>query len=145
MGLPGSGKTTLASELVSLLLTYNRTVYWLNADIIREHYNDWDFSEEGRIRQSIRMRDLSETRTEEFVICDFVAPLPIMRSNFNPKWVIWVNTITEGRFEDTNKLFIPPKEYECGLVVTTQDAKYWAKAMYGRIIRQEKYFNETKI
>ena len=55
MGLPGSGKTTLASKLIPLL-----NAKWVNNDEIRKDANDWDFSEEGRIRQAKRMADQSE-------------------------------------------------------------------------------------
>jgi adenylylsulfate kinase len=57
MGLPGAGKTTLAKELRLKFWEEGRTVSWLNADKIRKIYNDWDFSTEGRIRQSQRMRE----------------------------------------------------------------------------------------
>ena len=49
MGLPGSGKTYLAERLQPLL-----EAAWYNADKVREMANDWDFSPEGRIRQSMR-------------------------------------------------------------------------------------------
>ena len=45
MGLPGSGKTTLANELAPILNAKR-----LNADEVRKNANDWDFSEEGRKR-----------------------------------------------------------------------------------------------
>jgi adenylylsulfate kinase len=120
MGLPGSGKTTLAHELTSLL---SPNCLWINADEIRELYNDWDFSLEGRIRQSIRMRELADASEKEYVICDFVAPLVEMRNNFNADYTIWVDTITEGRYKDTNKLFVSPKKYD--IRVTEQDSEKW--------------------
>lgn len=120
MGLPGSGKTTLAHELTSLL---SPNCLWINADEIRELYNDWDFSLEGRIRQSIRMRELADASEKEYVICDFVAPLVEMRNNFNADYTIWVDTITEGRYKDTNKLFVSPEKYD--IRVTEQDSEKW--------------------
>ena len=45
MGLPGAGKTTLANEMAPLLNARR-----LNADEVRKAANDWDFSEEGRVR-----------------------------------------------------------------------------------------------
>ena len=76
MGLPGSGKTTLASKLVSLL-----NAKWLNNDEARKAANDWDFSEEGRIRQAKRMADFSEKYKREghYVVADFIC---IFKSTF---------------------------------------------------------------
>lgn len=109
MGLPGSGKSTLASDL-KRSLEKKSSVEWLNADDVRKKYDDWDFSEQGRIRQSIRMRDLCTQSSSKFVICDFVAPLEKMRVLFNPDYMIWMNTITQGRYADTNAIFEPPKK-----------------------------------
>lgn len=125
MGLPGSGKTFLAKELKKQLETLGKKVDWYNGDIVREKFNDWDFSEEGRIRQSIRMKVLADESDADFVIADFVSPLPIMRTNYDADWTIWVDTIKEGRFEDTNKAFIAPDVFD--FRVTEQDCKTWAK------------------
>lgn len=127
MGLPGSGKTFLSKELKKQLESLGKKVQWFNADIIREKFNDWDFSDEGRIRQSIRMKVLADESDADFVIADFVAPLPEMRVNFDADWVIWVDTIQEGRFEDTNKAFVPPESYD--FHVTEKDCKTWAKTI----------------
>ena len=108
MGLPGSGKTTLAKEIVKYLIQSNLTVEWLNSDEIRKRVNDWDFSHEGRIRQSLRMYELSELSRNDVCVADFVAPLPIMRQNFKPNMVIWLDTINEGRYDDTNSIFTKP-------------------------------------
>ena len=107
MGLPGSGKTTLAQALQARL-----NCAWFNADEIRARYNDWDFSPEGRVRQSKRMRILADDSNREHVIADFVAPLKQMRDIFAADYVIWMDTIAEGRFEDTNQLFEPPEVYD---------------------------------
>ena len=125
MGLPGSGKTTLASELNNLL-----DVVWLNADEIRKKENDWDFSEEGRKRQARRMASLSEKykKLGKIVIADFVCPLPETRKLFNPDYLIWVDTIKKGRFNDTNQMFVKPEKYD--FKVTTKDAKNWALKIY---------------
>ena len=128
MGLPGSGKTTLASELNNLL-----DVVWLNADEIRKKENDWDFSEEGRKRQARRMANLSEKykKLGKIVIADFVCPLPETRKLFNPDYLIWVDTIKKGRFEDTNKIFVPPVKYN--FRVDTKDSKKWSKVILNEI------------
>ena len=124
MGLPGSGKTTLAESLRSRLWQEGRTVTWLNADDVRKQYNDWDFSYEGRIRQSLRMRELADASTNDYVIADFVAPIPEMRNNFKSDWTVWVDTIRKGRYEDTNAMFQEPEVYD--FRITEQDAEKWA-------------------
>jgi adenylylsulfate kinase len=75
MGLPGAGKTTLAQTLRDLIQDNNKTVEWFNADLVRQAYDDWDFSTEGRVRQSVRMRELAEKINSDYVVCDFVCPL----------------------------------------------------------------------
>ena len=121
MGLPGSGKTTLANALAPLLNAKR-----LNADEVRTSANDWDFSEEGRTRQSKRMADLAKKLKESgnYVIADFICPTPAARELFPADYIIWVDTIKEGRFDDTNKMFVKPEKFDCH--VTTQDAKKWA-------------------
>jgi adenylylsulfate kinase len=121
MGLPGSGKTTLANEIAPLLNAKR-----LNADEVRKKANDWDFSEEGRKRQSKRMADLAIKLKEDenYVVADFICPTPEARSLFPADYIIWVDTIIEGRFDDTNKMFIKPDKFD--FQVTTQDAKKWA-------------------
>ena len=126
MGLPGAGKTYLAQHLLGHLQTANKRVAWLNADDVRKKYNDWDFSKEGRIRQSLRMRELADNMTDmDYVICDFVAPLVEMRNNFKADWTIWVDTIRESRYADTNAAFVEPKVYD--FRVTEQNAEKWAE------------------
>lgn len=133
MGLPGSGKTTLAAALAKKL-SYRVGVVWFNADKVREQYNDWDFSEEGRIRQSIRMRELANNPAYRIVLMDLVAPLPVMRDNIDPDILIWVDTIKEGRYEDTNKAFVSPVKYD--LRVTTQNAEWWSELVIDRILEK---------
>ena len=105
MGLPGSGKTTLAECLAREL----RCAHY-NADKVREQFNDWDFTAEGRLRQARRMRELADKT--DLAICDFVCPLLEMRDIFNADVVIWMDTIKEGRFSNTNQIFVEPEEYD---------------------------------
>jgi hypothetical protein len=157
MGLPGSGKTFLATALKKYLeehsnvqtmplermltlehrpLAYTSKVDWFNADEIRKRFNDWDFSNEGRIRQSLRMFDFAMQCTGDFVICDFVAPLVEMRNNFKADWTIWVDTIDAGRFDDTNKAFIPPDVYD--FRITEQNADKWAEFIGDHILNNRR-------
>ena len=146
MGLPGSGKTYLATALKKYLQEnsafFNPTaesttssyaeVEWFNADDVRKKFNDWDFSHEGRIRQSHRMYELAEKSSADFVICDFVAPLVEMRNNFKADWTIWVDTIEKGRFEDTNKAFVPPDIYDFRII--EQDCEKWAEFIGNHVL-----------
>ena len=128
MGLPGSGKTTLASELVPLL-----KAKWLNADEVRKEANDWDFSPEGRTRQAKRMWDKAQEFKKQGnnVVADLVCPTPAARELFPADYIIWMDTIKEGRFEDTNKMFIKPEKFDYH--VTTMDAKNWAPKIFKEI------------
>ena len=133
MGLPGAGKTYLAQHILEHLQNAGKKVAWLNADDVRQKYNDWDFSVEGRIRQSKRMRELAEEMTDvDYVICDFVAPLVEMRNNFKADWTVWVDTISKGRFEDTNKAFIPPDVYD--FRITEQNSEKWSEFISHHIL-----------
>ena len=148
MGLPGSGKTYFAEKLKNYLISHGDimkinpgkilnangipnsaiwqiSVDWFNADEIRKRFNDWDFSKEGRIRQSIRMFDFAIKCSGDFVICDFVAPLVEMRNNFKADWTIWLDTINKGRFEDTNQAFVPPNVYDFRII--EQNAEKWVE------------------
>ena len=164
MGLPGAGKTYLAQALKTYLET-NGDLYkinpnrllnyeaiptpsmlrvgvdWFNADDVRKKFNDWDFSKEGRIRQSLRMFQFALECSGEYVICDFVAPLVEMRNNFKADWTIWVDTIDSGRYEDTNKMFVPPEVYD--FRVTEQNAVKWAEFIGEHILanRRRPTFN----
>ena len=122
MGLPGSGKTTLASELAPLTNAKR-----INADEVRKEANDWDFSKEGRLRQAKRMADLAKIYKENgnYVIADFICPTQETRNLFPADYIVWVDTIKKGRFDDTNEMFVKPIKFDCH--VTTQNAKQWAK------------------
>ena len=121
MGLPGAGKTTLANELAKLIKSKR-----LNADEIRRAANDWDFSEEGRTRQSKRMAEVALKLKNEGnnVIADFICPTSEARKLFPADYIVWVDTIQKGRFEDTNQMFVKPEKFD--FHVTTQDANLWA-------------------
>ena len=121
MGLPGSGKTTLANELAPLLNAKR-----LNADEVRKEANDWDFSEEGRKRQAMRMADFALKLKNEgnYVVADFICPTPEARALFPADFIVWLDTIKKGRFDDTNKMFVKPDKFD--FHITTQDAKNWA-------------------
>ena len=125
MGLPGSGKTTLAKELAPLINAKR-----LNADQVRKEANDWDFSEEGRKRQAKRMAEFALRLKQDgsYVVADFICPTTEARSLFPADYIIWVDTIKKGRFDDTNKMFVEPDKYD--FHVTTQDAKNWAPKIF---------------
>ena len=125
MGLPGAGKTTLANELAKLIESKR-----LNADEIRRAANDWDFSEEGRKRQAKRMADAAIKLKNEGnnVIADFICPTPAARSLFPADYIVWVDTIQKGRFDDTNQMFVKPEKYN--FHVTSQDAQLWAPKIF---------------
>ena len=117
MGLPGSGKSTLAKVLAEEL-----KAVWLNADEIRKKYNDWDFSVKGRSRQAKRMFKISNELNQQGrdVIADFICPTVKTRNEFKPDKIIWMDTISKGRFDDTNKIFEKPENYD--FRITVKDA-----------------------
>lgn len=151
MGLPGSGKTYFAERLKKYLELHGHSlsridsdkpfhntqcrVDWFNADDIRKRFNDWDFSKEGRIRQSLRMAEFAIKCNGDYVICDFVAPLPEMRHNFKADWTIWMDTIDSSRYEDTNKAFVAPDIYD--FRINEQNAEKWVSYV-GEMILQSK-------
>lgn len=109
MGLPGAGKTWFAERLQAAL-----SCAWFNADEVRRMANDWEFGEEARIRQARRMRNIAnyEKSCGRTVICDFVCPTELTRYIFEADILIWIDTIAEGRFEDTNRMFEKPVNYD---------------------------------
>ena len=121
MGLPGSGKTTLARLLAPM---FNAVL--LNADQVRKDADDWNFSKEGRERQSLRMRTLAEEAIDanRVVVADFICPTETTREKFKADYTVWMDTIEEGKFQDTNKMFEQPKTYD--FKVTHMEANMWA-------------------
>ena len=121
MGLPGSGKTTLAKLLAPMF-----NAVWINADEIRKLCDDWDFTPEGRTRQALRMWTYAEESIEQNrnVVADFVCPTEQTRKQFNADYTVWMDTIKEGRFKDTNRMFETPTNYD--FKVTHKEADMWA-------------------
>ena len=132
MGLPGSGKTTIASKLAPLI-----NAKWLNADEVRKEANDWDFSDEGRKRQAKRMSEKAEKFKQDGfnVIADFVCPTPKAREIFNPDFIVWMDTIEKGRFEDTNKIFVKPEKHD--VRVTEKNSDLWSIIISDKITKYE--------
>jgi hypothetical protein len=113
IGLPGSGKTELAKALKDRINAIH-----LNADEIRATVNsDLGFTPEDRIEQARRMGEMARLIAKQGVapvIVDFVCPTEQTREAFGkPDILIWMNTIEEGRFEDTNRMWQVPKNYSC--------------------------------
>lgn len=131
MGLPGSGKTTLANELIKLL----PAVHW-NADEVRQNINkDIGYSLEDRIENAKRLSWLASQVVKSGTCCvtDFICPIPETRLVFNADFLIYMNTIVSGRFEDTNRMFIAPDITECNYIATTFDATSHAASIFSII------------
>tara|TARA_B100001063_G_C16752378_1_gene551004 strand:+ start:1319 stop:1732 length:414 start_codon:yes stop_codon:yes gene_type:complete len=110
IGLPGSGKTTLAKKLLLFL-----NADWLNADVVRKKFNDWDFSQKGVLRQSKRMKALANKSKKKIVIADFVCPYEKGRKIFKPNYLIWMNTVKKGRFSTFDTSFEIPNN--CNFII----------------------------
>jgi GTPase SAR1 family protein len=107
MGLSGSGKTSLAKKLFNSLNKEYKTL-WLNADKERSHTHNDDFSLSGRMKQSIHIRDVIEKSEVDIVICDLIAPTPSLRRVIDPDIIVWMDTVSESKYLDTDSMFIPP-------------------------------------
>lgn len=112
IGLPGSGKTELAKALKERINAIH-----LNADEVRATVNsDLGFTPEDRLEQARRMGEMARLIAKQGVapvIVDFVCPTDLTRAAFGkPDILIYMNTIKEGRFEDTNKMFETPSSYD---------------------------------
>jgi len=124
MGLPGSGKTTLAEQLVDRL-----PAVWFNADEIRNNINkDLGFTDQDRVEQARRLGLLCDialrNRVVGYALADFVCPTDITRKTFDPDIIVWMNTIKEGRFEDTNRVFENPDFYNIEITNWDYDIDY---------------------
>jgi|TARA_E500000318_G_C3482659_1_gene181063 adenylylsulfate kinase len=120
MGLPDSGKTTLAKLLAPM---FNAVL--LNEDEVRKEANDWDFSEMGRSIQTNRMKRLADEaiQNNRNVIADFDCSIEHTREDLNADYIIWMDTIKESKLE-------PPKNFD--FKVTHKDAQ-----MFSFLIKQE--------
>lgn len=130
MGLPGSGKTTLSKVLARRLHAVH-----FNADEIRHNINkDLGFSVEDRIEQARRMGWLCDRVVEagNLVIADFICPTPETRSVFGEAFVVWVDRIKESRFDDTDRLFVPPDRFDVR-VTASGTPEYWAEQIALRL------------
>ncbi len=127
MGLPGSGKTFLARRVVKIL-----RAEWLNADLVRGKYNDWDFSTSGIIRQVHRMKNLANKSKKKFVVADFICPLKKQFEIFKPNIVVWMDTIKKSKYPRINRIFKKPKNYD--IRVTSKNANLWSYAVVDKVL-----------
>lgn len=133
-GLPGSGKTTFAKFLIEQYLKNNLQYYWLNGDKVREDNNDWDFSMDGRLRQTVRMCNLANSVKDRDVIIDYVCPLEEYRYIISPTFTVFLDTNTDTKHENTKKIFEPP--ISPNLVIKDKDAiELSAKDLYDYLIK----------
>jgi len=113
-GLPGSGKSTFSNKLFDVLDNLELPVIYYNGDDLRRRFGDWDFSEEGRLRQFNRMYEFSTQCSKDglIVISDFICPKNFYREKFDADIVVWMDTIKKSVYEDTNKVFETPDKYD---------------------------------
>ena len=122
----------MARAVMKQFQQQGKSVKWFNADRVREDFNDWDFTDSGRLRQAARMYYLARDAKTEYVICDFVCPTLLMRALFEPDYVIWMDTIKESKYQDTNQIFTPPTQYDFRIV--EKDAQKYAEDIVRKII-----------
>lgn len=134
-GLPGSGKTTLAKPFAKLIGGIH-----INADEVRTRYNDWDFTQEGRMRQAQRMRYLADgvVSAGGIAVADFICPTENARLEFDPDYTVWMDTIEEGRFEDTNKMFQKPAKYDYHVATWFKDTDQQLTKVVQNYIKSQK-------
>ena len=134
-GLPGAGKTWLAERLQKHI----PNCAWFNADKVREMADDWDFTPEGRLRQATRMKHIAdfESANDRYVLSDFVCPTQHTRDIFEADVTVWVDTISEGRFDDTNKMFEVPIDFHYHVNHWYSDDEI--KALAEHIVEVEEY------
>ena len=126
MGLPGSGKSFLAKELNKRL-----KATWLNADEVRKKFNDWNFSKKGVLRQAKRMKSLAGESKKKIIIADFVCPYEEGRKIFKPDYLIWMDTIKQGRLSTFDKTFQKPKKFD--FKINNKNVKLYSKLISNKI------------
>ena len=126
MGFPGAGKTYLAERLKAKL-----SCAYYNADNVRRLSNDFDFSLKGRLLQAERMRKIAVAELEKssIVICDFICPTRQTREIFKPDMLVWLDTVKESSYNDTNEMFEPPKKSECDYIIRTKNGEYFSSVI----------------
>jgi adenylylsulfate kinase len=131
-GLANTGKSYLSTRLKSAFA--DKRVAYFNADEIREKYNDWDFSDEGRKRQAQRAVDFGK-QDVDLIMWDFICPFQSARDALGADLVIWMNTNQSSKYKDTDAVFERPEH--CDIEVTDKD--WWTddvtQETVGKIIR----------
>jgi hypothetical protein len=119
MGLPESGKTSLAKLLAPM---FNAVL--INEDEVRKEANDFDLSEVGRSIHTNRMKRLADEaiQNNRNVVADFECT-DDERKDFNADYIIYMDTIKESKLE-------PPSNFD--FKVTHKDAQ-----MFSFLIKQE--------
>ena len=70
------------------------------------------------------------------VIVDFICPTNKTREIFNADFIVWMDTIKKGRFDDTNKLFEKPNYYD--VRVTEKNSELWAAKIFEKLKDEKK-------
>ena len=136
-GLPTSGKTTFAEKLVKKVGIQN--LRHVNADKVREAFGDWEFTPQARQRQALRMSAIGKLNEADGfnTIVDFVCPYNPYREM--PQWdmTIWVNTIEESPYEDTNKAFEEPMKEPTYIITDWEQVDDIVEEVAYKLLNQE--------